>query len=235
MGKMLKQIACVAALSASSFAQADILNFEKSYDSPWLFQGDHIEIGNFWIETYNQPAQVGDMVGAIIDGSDSGSCLTGGCPVNNASQYYAGLGDGYMYFGMNDNSTFRLSSLKASFIGAGQASFPSVAGVLVLQGFNADGSLLGGAFQLGLGGPTGGSFKFSTYDLSPMSNFNYSYVRVLGYGCDPVLGCVRNANLSNFGLDDITTITAVPEPGSVALFGLGALGMAAFTRRRRAV
>jgi hypothetical protein len=235
MGKMLKQIACVAALGASSFAQADILNFEKSYDSPWLFQGDHIEIGNFWIETYNQPAQVGDMVGAIIDGSDSGSCLTGGCPVNNASQYYAGLADGYMYFGMNDNSTFRLSSLKASFIGAGQASFPSVAGVLVLQGFNADGSLLGGAFQLGLGGPTGGSFKFSTYDLSPMSNFNYSYVRVLGYGCDPVLGCVRNANLSNFGLDDITTITAVPEPGSVALFGLGALGMAAFTRRRRAV
>jgi hypothetical protein len=232
MGKMLKQIACVAALGASSFAQADILNFEKSYDSPWLFQGDHIEIGNFWIETYNQPAQVGDMVGAIIDGSDSGSCLTGGCPVNNASQYYAGLADGYMYFGMNDNSTFRLSSLKASFIGAGQTSFPAIAGVLVLQGFNANGSLLGGAFQLGLGGPTGGSFKFNTYDLSPMSDYNYSFVRVLGYGCDPTLGCVRNANLSNFALDDITTI---PEPGSIALLGLGALGMAAFTRRRRAV
>jgi len=227
--KIVKQLVCAAALAFAGAAQADVLNFEGSFDSPFVFQGDHIQVGNFWIESYGG-SQAGDLVGAFVNGSDPSTCFGISCPVNNPSQYYTGLDDGYFYFGMNDDSIFRLGSLKASFIGNGQSSFPAVAGLLVLQGFDALGHAIGNQRQIELNGPTNGLFSFSSYDLSDMTT-PYSFVRVLGYTCDASKNCLRNTNLSNFAIDDITT---VPEPGTLALFGLGMAGLGMFARRRRA-
>jgi hypothetical protein len=232
VAKLMMKIACTAALGVSGAAQADVLNFEGNFDSPFLFHQDHVQIGNFWIETYGGSRIGEDLVGAIIDGSQGSDCLTGGCPVNNPSQYYAGLDDGYMYFGLNNDSGFRLSSLKASFMGAGQTSFPAVAGLLQLQGFNANGVPVGVATQLVLAGPQGGQFRFSTYDLPALSNTFVSYYQVAAFACNAAGQCNRNTNAANFALDDINVL---PEPTSIALFGLGALGMAAAARRRRRV
>lgn len=231
-GKFLKKVIAAAALSACSVAQAGVLNFEQDVDSPFLFAGDHVRMGEFWIETYGGVYDY-DLVGAIVDGS-SGDCMTGGCPVNNASKYYASLDDSYFYFGMNDDAHFKVNSLQASFMGAGQGSFPAVSGILVLQGFDQFGVGVGGAVQIGLAGPnTKGDFNFASYNLGAFSNNSLSYVRVLGYACDATSGiCNRSSNLANFAIDNITT-TTVPEPTSIALLGLGVAGLA-FARRRRA-
>jgi hypothetical protein len=229
-GKILKKIVAAAALSACSFAQAGMLNFEQPLDSPFLFTGDHVQMGEFWIETYGGTLS-SDLVGSIVDGSSNDTCMSVSCPVNNKSNYYAGLDDGYFYFGLNSDGNFKVKSLQASFIGAGQASFPAVSGILVLQGFDFGGAAVGGALQVPLLAPNSrGEFNFATYDLGAFSDTSVSFVRVLGYACDASNNCSRNTNLANFAIDNIET---VPEPTSIALLGLGIAGLA-FARRRRA-
>jgi hypothetical protein len=231
-GKLLKKIIAAAALSACSFAQAGVLNFEQEVDSPFFFSGDHVQVGEYWVESYGG-TQTSDLAGAIIDGSDGGNCMGVSCPVNNTSHYYSGLDDGYFYFGLNNDANFKVKSLQASFIGAGQLSFPATSGILVLQGFNALGGTVGNAMQLGLAGPNvKGQFNFANYNLGAFGNNTLSYVRVLGYACDTSGSCLRNTNLANFGIDNIVTAT-VPEPTSIALLGLGVAGFA-FARRRAA-
>lgn len=224
--------AIATALLAAPAAQADILNFEQVQDSPFVFNLNTLQFGNFWVQGYNGIADdEGSFVGAIVDGADAGTCVGISCPVNNPTSYYAALDDAFMYFGMMDNSKFRLRSLQASYIGAGLASYPATAGVLVLQGYDAKGIAVGSEVQLGLGGPTGGAFNFGAYDLSStIGQYEVSFVRVLGYSCH-ASPCNRNSNYANFAIDNIVTI---PEPTSWVLMGLGLLGLGAFSRRRSA-
>ncbi len=226
-GKIFGAVAVAAALCAAPSAQADILDFEMELDSPFLFSGGYTEMGNFWVETYGG-TQSTDFVGAVINNE---SCFSIACPVNNPTKYYSSIDDGYFYFGLNDGSKFKLKSFDASFIGVGQPSFPAVSGLLVMQGYNANGSAAGAAQQFALSGPTGGSFNFASYSAGAFGNTDFSFVRVLGYACDATGNCNRNTNLANFAIDNIAV---VPEPMSWALMGLGLLGVGAFSRRRSA-
>jgi hypothetical protein len=226
-GKLAGAAAIATALCASPSAQADILDFEVELESPFMFSGARVEMGNFWVRSYGG-TQAGDFVGAVVNND---SCFGISCPVNNPTNYYTGLDDGFFVFGRANNTTFRLKSFEASFIGVGQASFPAVSGLIVLQGYNANGIAIGGSQQYALGGPVGGSFKFADYSAGAFGNTLVSSVRVLGYSCDASGGCNRTSNLANFAIDNIAL---VPEPMSWALMGLGLLGVAAFSRRRSA-
>lgn len=233
MATMLKKIAVAAAFGACTLAQAGTLNFEGSTaDSPFIFTNTSNTFGQYWVESYGGTAS-GDLVGTIIDGSDNGLCFLS-CPVNNPTNYYASLDDGYFYFGRSDNSAFMLKSLQASFIGAGQASYPAFAGQVVLQGFSANDVSLGGV-QFGVSGPNAsGAFNFASYDLSgtAFGNTYVSYVQVVGYSCATgASSCVRSGDLANFAFDNFVT---VPEPTSWALFGLGLIGLGVSSRRRSA-
>lgn len=227
-GKTIGQIVLSAALAIGGVAQAGTLNFEGNPQSPFVLAGQQVKIGDYWMEAYGGDQQ-GDMVGAFVKGSEPETCATGNCPVNNVSQYYTGLNDGYFYFGRNDNTAFRLGSLSASFVGAGQDSFPDMAGQLLVQGFDAAGQLLGPTVRLALAAPENGQFSFQRFNLGKLTDF-YSSVLVFGLECDAGGKCFRGGGMANFAIDDIATI---PEPGSLALFGLGMGGFALASRRRR--
>lgn len=232
LGRLLRSSAVGALLCAAGAASAGVLNFEAALDSPFLFNGSQTQIGDYWVEAYNGTGSTESFVGAVVDNDAcSGNGLS--CPINNATNYLATLDDGYFYFGLNSGAQFQLKSLQASFIGAGQASFPSVAGVLVLQGFHANGTAAGNALQLGLAGPAGGAFNFTQYDMGAFGDLTLDYVRILGYACPATGSCTRTTNWANYAIDNLVTVT-VPEPASWGLMGLGLLGLAAASRRRRA-
>lgn len=235
VGHLFNQLAVVAALGACSLAHAGVLDFEgPSADTPFIFAGDINQFGDYWAESYGG-TQPGDLVGSVIDGSDNGLCVGITCPANNASHYCAALDDGYFYFGLKDNLNFTVKSLQASFIGAGQPSFPATSGVLLLQGYDSAGVAVSSALQIGLSGPTAGAFNFASYDLSATTfgNTSFGFVLVLGFACDASGDCNRGANLANYALDNFVTVT-VPEPGTWALLGLGLAGLGVFSRRRPA-
>jgi len=229
--RLFNAVAIAAAMCAAPLAQAGVLDFESPVDAPFVFAGDVLAIGNYYVEG----AGTAGFVGSI---STSESCFGVQCPVNNASTYYAGLNDGYLFFGMLDGSAFSISSLDASFIGAGMPSYPSVAGLLYVAAFDAAG--LVAEIYLDLAGPTGGNFNFATYDLTGFGGGAlFTDVLIASFACDETGNCNRNTNQANFALDNIVTADGageVPEPGTFALMGLGLLGLRAasrFTARRR--
>lgn len=232
--KFVTQLVVAAAVAASGAASAGVLDFE----GPNSLNGDPILLSNqsylfnggFVVQTASVLNTTGDLAGLLIDGSDNGLCFMS-CPVNNQSNYLALLADSYMYIYMLDGSKLRVSGLSASFIGDSD-SYPAVAGLLVLQGYSYTTGAVGGSIQVGLPGPDStGQFNFRDYSLGSFANTQIDYLRILGYACDSTGSCNRNLGLANFAIDNVRT---VPEPGSIALFGLAAAGVLAARRRRAA-
>jgi hypothetical protein len=223
IGALVKSAAIAAAFCASSVATAGVLNFETPVDAPFVFDGDFIELGEYYI------AGAGNGFVGTIGGSDQ--CDAGvQCPANNPTNYYSALADGYFIFGKNDLSEFKIKSLDASFIGNNQGPYPAVSALLYVAGYDANGFVA--ETYLELAGPIGGSFNFANYDMGAFSNFAFTDVLVASYACNAAGDCDRTSNKASFAIDNI--VTFVPEPGSFALLGLGLLGLGAASRRRAA-
>ncbi len=235
--KLISTVLLFAGINSALASNMEVLDFETS--SPELIFGPkEFTQGNFWVNAQGVGADVGSLVGAVVDGGAlTDTCIGIACPTNNTSNFMAALNDGYFYFGRNDNSLFQLKSLDASFVGIGGDAYPFVSGLLLLTGYDDTGRVLSVSEQIPLFGPeSDGNFNFYSFDLSIWSNrFSetyFSFVKVRGYACDEDGDCVSGDNLANYALDNLVT---VPEPGAWLLLGIGLLGLLKQRNRLRTV
>lgn len=233
----LKHIAAAALLALTAgmapAAMAGVIDF-NNFDNTFVGHSDYFETGGFRLtgESNVAGANPGDLVGAVLDGSDRYSCDIA-CPTNNSSNYYAALNDGILFLEASQpGGLVSVQGFDASFIGHAQGiSYPAVSGLLRLQGFYADGSSVYETYQLG--GPIGGNFQFQHYDTSAsFGSQQFASVAFFGFSCNTAGSCSAfSTNKGQFALDNI--VASVPEPSTYAmlLLGLGAVGFAA--RRRQ--
>ena len=225
------RILMLGAAMAMPAAHADVIDFENIGNGLVGDSEQFQDAGYLFGGASNVPgANPGDLVGAVIDGSDPGSC--GGalaCPVNNPGNYYAALNDGILFMGAASNSDFSIESFDASFIGTG-APYGSVAGLLRVQGFMAAGGSLFQDYLLAAPDSAGFAFQHFT-STGAFAAGSFTEVAFFGFTCNTTGSCTAfNSNQGQFALDNITA--AVPEPSSALMLLLGLAGIGPISRRR---
>jgi len=226
-------IAVLGAAAIAAPVQAETITFDSGAGA--LFgSGDTWQESGYTMlfEDYD-PSNVGALVGAIVDPTDPGYCVAMACPINGDGGYYGAFNDSIVWL-MADKpgDRFHLKSIDASFIGldAALGGYPVYSGLLRMQGFRDDGSYLVQDFLLD--GPGSAGFEFGRYTpFDAFANTGFVQIAMFGFTCDAGGDC--NAFSSNRGQFAIDNIGLVPEPASIALFGLGFAGLAAAARRRR--
>jgi hypothetical protein len=236
MRKFLRLLAVTsAALCSAGSALAGVITFDNldpitpifAPNLPFTGVGDFLIEGDHAIgmSSLDDNAQVGDLVGAIVNGSDPNTCVSLGCPGNNASNFLASINGGLPYIFRLDGGDLQLRSFDAAFLGASGAAIDQL--ILLVVGFS--GGALAAVEQIELPPAALGDFNFSTYKLSwDFITTKMDEVDFIAFGCD-VSGCTPSAFSAQFALDNVSF---VPEPASLALVGL-ALAAAVTTRRRR--
>lgn len=235
----LKKLAAAALGSAALVgapAQAGVIGFEGYYgpvEGTQVYTESGFNLG-FYANVAGGGA--GSFVGEFIDGTDPTYCVNMACPVNNPGMYYGALNDSYIDItSTTSRQRFQVKSLDASFIGASPAlnSYPATTGLLRLQGIRADGSYLLQDFVFGR--PSAAGFQFGHYNTtSAFAAGQFVELLMFGFACDTAGNCKAfQTNQGQFGLDNLE-LTAVPEPASALILGLGLAGLVAARRRKAA-
>jgi len=235
----MKTALAAAVLCSVGAAQAALITFDGLADSPnapfmpLAGHGDEFYQSGMWIDPWSTKAgrQLGDLVGAVVDGTDLAStCAFVVCPSNNATKFYTALNDSQLYLGNLSGKTFRMDQFDASFVAADGDVVPPLALVLRVDGYN--GINLVAQQDFFVPGPKNGAYNFSHYNFSAaFAGTNIDQVVFYGYACNAAASCSRLTDKAQFAIDNIQT---VPEPASYLLVGL-AVAAAGYARRRRAV
>lgn len=248
MKYLLKKSALAAAVLLSlGTAQAAIITFDDPVNSPFALDAplfghlDEFYQGGFFIDTFSNSASAlpGDLVAGLKDAADSaGICSQVICPTVGATgNYLTVLNDGFLAIGAKNGSLISLSAFSAGFVGvAGDTYSTTRSGRVIIIGVRADNSATSIAGSLAL--PNGsGAFSFSNFTVpASFAAEKFAFLQIYGAYCPAGTTTCSSftTDKAQFALDNLN-ITAVPEPGTWGLMGLGLAGIAAIARRRRAV
>lgn len=237
LNKLAIGAAAAVALLGSTPAMASLLNFDTPALSGGMYLGDDTFGHNgYTLQAIDNHAGTSGAVGLIANGNDPTTCWLGGCPTNDKSQFYLGLGDGSVTVTRTSGLNFSLRGLDYGFVApvGGQPNFSY--GQLQLTGLLANGSMI----DLALDFPGTDSNGDPLFDKALLTDaFRQAELKSLTIrAClfDSIGGCSVAADISDpsiyqaqFAIDNLS-LAEVPEPGSLALVGLG---MGALLARRR--
>lgn len=232
------KLLAVGATVLAAPAHAGSINFEDLAYYGAIGGTEFVTTGNYGIGFYANTADggAGSLVGSIITPGFS-DCTDMACPVNNQTSYYASLNDGYAdIIHLDPQVRMSVNSFDASFIGgvAALSGYPVVSGLLRIQGILANGASVTETYQLA--GPSATGFQFAHYETTAGFRANlFTEILVFGFACNASgSSCTAfNSDRGQFALDNLN-LTDVPEPASLALFGLGLVGLTVAARRRQA-
>lgn len=231
MQKFLKNALLVAALAASGAASAAVITFDGL--TPDVFNGgDPITEGPAHMTVLGN----GFSAAVINTATDQYTCFIVACPTGNASNFFVGLNDGGLSLKLDQ--PFRLTQLDFAFVLPVNQLVNFNVGQLQLKGLTTAGvtTTISRDFS---GQDVNGNFSFSswtvnnTFATTAFTEISFSAcLFTSGGSCssDPAV----TQNMAQFALDNIN-VTAVPEPTTWALMGLGLAGIGAISRRRQSV
>ena len=236
LNKLVLGITTALALLGAAPAMATVVDFESISPDAVYVDGDTLGEAGYTLTAVDNHGGSSGAVGLLLNGLDSTSCWLGGCPTNNTSHSYLGLNDGGVTIKKDDGGKFSLRGLDFGFV-APFGGLPNFSyGQLLLTGTFANGGTLGYALDFP-GLDASGNPLFDTATLP--SSFGYNELTSLTLNAclfDGNGGCTVAADISDpsiyqaqFAIDNLT-LAEVPEPGSLALIGLG---MGALLARRR--
>jgi hypothetical protein len=200
--------ALTSTISVMSPAQAEVITFESV--APNVFSDG---------ETFAQGGYSLTVSGSYGAVDTVASCYILSCPTGNDTAFYYGVNDGHLLLTRN-GGLFDLQGFDAAFL----APYPQPAGVdagqIRISALDANGTRINAGFEFAISGSDFSAFR------------NIVSVEFLACTYDSFGLCLNvNQNLSQFTLDNLQV---VPEPGSVALMGLGLAGLLLAGRRQRA-
>jgi hypothetical protein len=238
LNKLVLGAATALALLGSTSAMASVVNFD-SLSPDFYTDGQTLTEAGYTLQAVDNHVSGSDNsggVGMLVNGMDPTTCWLGGCPTNNTTHFYLGLNDGSVTIKKDGGGQFNLRSLDFGFV-APRGGLPNYSyGQLLLNGTLANGATIGYAINFP-GLDSNGNPLFGTATLP--TGFGYAELTGLTISAclfDGMGGCTVAADISDpsiyqaqFAIDNLA-LAEVPEPGSLALIGLG---MGAFLARRR--
>ena len=229
----------VASLFCATPAFADIVNFETLPVSANESGITLSEAGyNLLLVEGPFAASIGSVgaTGSVIDSTNLSSCDIIICPAGATGNYLAVLNDGAVRLSHPGLlSGFSLTGFDFAFIAPVGVPNDSY-GRVQLNGVNWQGTTISTGFDFA-GQNASGAFLFGSADLSAFRANVFSSLTINACLFDGNGGCFNSLenqvdNQAQFALDNLE-LTAVPEPTSFLLFGLG-LGALGLARRRAA-
>ncbi len=238
--RWVKSALAAAASLAVGAAGATVIDFEPGHTdtsnapfAPLLSHFDELQQAPYSMVPYSSKAgaQAGDLVGALVDGSDlDNTCLGLICPSNNPTTFYAALNDGVLALVRTDGAANVLvQKFDASFVAVAGDTVQPTALILRVDAYNATSPSPVARNDFYLPGPSNGTYSFATYSLdNTFANPAIVEVDFYGYFCTPT-NCNRSSDKAQFALDNIAV---VPEPAEWLLMAGGLVALGAWRRRR---